>query len=116
MLFRNHPGGDPDTQYVWWHSGSPVNFGKIDDPEIDKALEEGRSESDPAKRAEIYENMNRRFAEQVHNIWWNWSLWTVASVPTVHGILGPDLTDMEPFPGLATGNPVSGIWVEGGGS
>ncbi len=116
MLFRNHPGGDPDTQYVWWHSGSPVNFGKIDDPEIDKALEEGRSESDPAKRAEIYENMNRRFAEQVHNIWWNWSLWTVASVPTVHGILGPDLADMEPFPGLATGNPVSGIWVEGGGS
>ncbi len=116
MLFRNHPGGDPDTQYVWWHTGSPVNFGKINDPEIDKALDEGRSEPDEAKRAEIYENMNKRFAEQAHNLWLNWSLWTIASVPEVHGILGPDQKDMKPYTGLATGTPVDGIWVEGGGS
>ena len=116
MLFRNHPGGDPDTQYVWWHTGSPVNFGKINDPEIDKALDEGRSEPDEAKRAEIYENMNKRFAEQAHNLWLNWSLWTIASVPEVHGILGPDQKDTKPYTGLATGTPVDGIWVEGGGS
>ena len=30
--FRNHPGGDPDTQYVWWHSGRRSNFGRINDP------------------------------------------------------------------------------------
>ncbi|MEZ5239410.1 MAG: ABC transporter substrate-binding protein [Microthrixaceae bacterium] len=23
MLFRNYPGGDPDTQYNWWYTGSP---------------------------------------------------------------------------------------------
>ena len=43
----NHPGGDPDTQYSWWHSGSPVNFGRINDPVIDKDLEAGRVETDP---------------------------------------------------------------------
>ena len=36
--WRNHPGGDPDTQYVWWYSTSPVNFGRIKDPVIDKLL------------------------------------------------------------------------------
>ena len=50
------------------------------------------------------------------NLWLAWSLWTVAYVPTVHGVLGPDVADMEPFTGLATGHPVDGIWVEGGGS
>ena len=34
----NHPGGDPDTQYAWWHSASPVNFGRLNDPVIDKDL------------------------------------------------------------------------------
>ena len=57
MGFRNHPGGDPDTQYVWWHSGSPVNFGRINDPVIDKLLDQGRVETDPAKRAAIYKSL-----------------------------------------------------------
>lgn len=53
-LFTNsHPSGDPDEQYVWWQSKSPVNFGRIKDPIIDRLLDEGRSEPDPAKRQEI---------------------------------------------------------------
>jgi len=113
-LWRNHPGGDPDLQYVWWHSGSPVNFGKFEDPEIDRLLEEGRVETDPAKRTRIYEDMNRRFADQVWNIWSQWTLWVVASKPDVHGVLGPDLPDgSEPFPGLADGHQLTGIWIEG---
>ena len=41
-VWRNHPGGDPDEQYIWWHSGLPTNFGKFSDPEIDRLLDEGR--------------------------------------------------------------------------
>ena len=46
--WRNHPGGDPDTQYVWWKSfggdpPNPVNFARFDDPEIDRLLDEGRT-------------------------------------------------------------------------
>ena len=44
LLWRNHAGEDPDTQYVWWHSGELTNFGKIDDPVIDRLLEEGRDQ------------------------------------------------------------------------
>ncbi len=114
--WRNHPGGDPDEQYNWWVSGSPVNFGRIDDPMIDKALNDGRSETDPAKRKEIYEGLNKRFASQYYNIWANWTEWTIGAQPKVHGFdvkEQPKLPDdSDPFPGLATGHPVLGLWVE----
>ncbi len=112
MLWRNHPGGDPDLQYIWWHSGSPVNFGRIDDPEVDRLLEEGRVTTDPDERAKIYQELNRRFADQAHGIWTTWSKWGVISAPTVHGVLDPKVDGGEPFPGLATGQPVSGLWVD----
>lgn len=111
--WRNHPGGDPDTQYVWWHSGSLVNFGKINDPEIDKLLDDGRTQTDPAKRKAIYEDLNRLFAKKLYNIWNYYSLWTVAYSTNLHGIYGPDLPDGggKPWPSLATGHPVLGLWL-----
>jgi len=109
--WRNHPGADPDTQYVWWKSDSPVNFGKINDPEIDRLLDEGRSETDPDARLEIYEDLNRRFAEQVYNIWGTWTIWSVSAASNVHGILGPTMPRGANFPGLGAGHYVTGIWV-----
>ena len=49
--WRNHPGGDPDPQYIWWKSGSPVNFGKFNDPEIDPLLDQGRTTLEAASRS-----------------------------------------------------------------
>ena len=110
--WRNHPGGDPDLQRAWWFSSSPVNFGGIDDPDIDALLGEGRKETDLEKRQEIYADLNRRFGEQAYNLWRNWTLWYKAMAPNVGGILGPNLPDgSEPFPGLSSGNPVSGLWM-----
>ncbi len=114
LTWRNHPGGDPDLQYVWWHTGSPVNFGRLDDPEIDRLLEEGRVSSDQAERTKIYEDLNRQFAKEVHNVWLTWTKWGVISAPTVHGVMGPPVDGNPPFPGLATGQPVSGLWIEQG--
>jgi peptide/nickel transport system substrate-binding protein len=110
--WRNHPGGDPDEQYVWWKSGSPVNFGRFNDPEIDRLLDEGRTTPDEAQRDQIYEDLNRRFAEEVHNIWQWYTPWTVATSPDVHGILGEGPSSADPFPGLAVGNPTTYMWVE----
>ena len=89
--WRNHPGGDPDTQYVWWHSASPVNFGRIKDPEIDRLLDEGRGEPDAAKRKEIYQDVNRRFAEEHYNLWSWYTYWAVGYQKDVKGIAGPPL-------------------------
>jgi peptide/nickel transport system substrate-binding protein len=110
MGFRNHPGGDPDAQGVWWRSDSPVNFGRIKDPEIDRLLAEGRVETDPAKRTRIYEDLNRRFADQAWNLWSWYTVWGLAAKPTVKGILGPPLPDGhgKPFPLFGGVVPVLG--------
>ena len=137
MLFRNYPGGDPDSLYVWFYSGTKgddgsftpnlVNFAGVNDPEVDKALDEGRSETDPAKRKKIYQDLTRRMATQVHGIWSWYTPWAVAESANVHGILGPPLpgddaskpgdatTDdpaRQPNRGLATGHSLIGLWVE----
>jgi peptide/nickel transport system substrate-binding protein len=108
--WRNHPGGDPDLQYNWWKTGSPVNFGRFQDPEIDRLLDEGRTTAEG--REEIYQQLNERFAEQVHNIWLWYTPWIVGMAPEVHGVPGEGPTSEEAFPGLASGHPVTYMWVE----
>jgi peptide/nickel transport system substrate-binding protein len=109
--WRNHPGADPDTQYVWWQSKSPVNFGNINDPELDKLLDEGRSETDLAKRKQDYEDLNKLFASKVYNVWGSWAVWSIAYKTNVHGLLGPTLPMGSNFPGLGAGHFVTGMWV-----
>jgi len=110
--WRNHPGGDPDEQYVWWQSTYPTNFGRFKDPEIDSLLEQGRTTADAQARVGIYEDLNKRFGEEVYNLWNYYTPWVVATADNVHGVLGEGPTDPEPFPGLAVGNPVAYMWVD----
>jgi peptide/nickel transport system substrate-binding protein len=111
--FRNHPGGDPDTQYNWWHSTMPTNFGKFKDEVIDDLLDRGRQSADPEEREQIYQDVNKRLGEQVYNYWLQWTVWTVASTDDIFGVMGPDLPSGKgPFPGLATGHPVSAVWIQ----
>jgi peptide/nickel transport system substrate-binding protein len=111
VAFRNHPGGDPDTNYVWWHSGSPTNFGRIDDPEIDRLLDEGRSEPDAAKRVAIYRELNKLFGKELYNLWAWYTLWAVGYQNNVKGVAGPPLPDGggRPFSLFAGVIPVLGI-------
>jgi peptide/nickel transport system substrate-binding protein len=108
--WRNHPGGDPDQQYNWWKSGSPVNFGRFNDPEIDRLLDQGRTSLD--NREQVYEDLNRRFGEEVHNVWLWYTPWIVAMANDVHGVPGEGPSSAEAFPGLAAGHPVMYMWVE----
>jgi peptide/nickel transport system substrate-binding protein len=93
MLWRQHPGDDPDAQYYWWNTGSTLNFGKFNDPTMEALIDQGRTETDPAKRKQIYEDVNKRFASQVYNVWSYYDQWTIATKKNVTGITGPPLPD-----------------------
>jgi peptide/nickel transport system substrate-binding protein len=121
ILWRNHPGGDPDLQYVWWHCNNTppeacdnlVNFSAFNDADINKYLEEGRATGDEAARTTAYENLNKAFAKNLWEIWGQYIIWDIAFQPKVNGIYGVNLPDgTEPFPGLATGHPVDGLWLQ----
>ena len=120
--WRNHGGFDPDQQNVWWHSDSSapkgeiaLNFGRFKDEEIDTALETIRSSGDDAEIQEAAETINRRFGEQVYNIWQTWTVWAWGHAPEVHGIDAaalPDGTEAA-FPITDKyAHDVAQIWIE----
>ncbi len=112
--FRNQPGEDPDMDYIWWYGkDNPVNFGRFDDPVINKNLDTGRSNPDPDARRKAYEAINRQFAKQAWNVWLWHSPWAVAEASNVHGILGPDLPGEAgpPSARLVTGHSLLGVWI-----
>lgn len=113
ILWRNHPGADPDTEYNWWYGGSPVNFGKINDPKMNELLDKGRVETDPAKRKAIYEDFNRAFAAGGYNQW-NWySEWGIGSYKSVHNLTGTTLPDGSPSAGMTWGwHLLTEAWVD----
>jgi peptide/nickel transport system substrate-binding protein len=88
FTWRNHNGVSPDDQFVWWSStttsGIALNFGRIDDPEVDRLLDIIRTDTDADARTAAAEDLNRYFAEQVFNVWNWWSFWGFAHPESVH--------------------------------
>ena len=91
--WRNHGGVDLDAQYIWWHSSNalPVdqlalNFGRIKDPVIDQALDTNRGETDPAKKKELAETVDKQFATECYNLWGSYTVWGLAHTPKVQGL------------------------------
>jgi peptide/nickel transport system substrate-binding protein len=113
MLWRNHPGDPPDVNYVWWDTGSLLNFGKFADPTMQTLLDEGRGTTDPAKIKQIYQQVNQEFAKQVFNVWGYYVNWVIASQKNVQGVSGPPLPDNGGNPEFIYGrHPLLGIWLK----
>jgi peptide/nickel transport system substrate-binding protein len=100
FAWRNHGGFDPDQQNVWWHSDSSapkgqiaLNFGRFKDDEIDQNLDTIRSSGDENERKTAAEAINRRFGEQVYNIWGTWTVWAWGHAKELHGIEDAALPD-----------------------
>jgi peptide/nickel transport system substrate-binding protein len=76
---------DPDGQlYNWFHSSTPTAKAYcINDPELDKLLDQGRTSTDLNARTEIYQNVQKRIADQAYvfvlygyplrwEMWWDY--------------------------------------------
>ena len=115
-LFHYLSGGEPDEHFLLWYSriSNPINFNRIKSPVIDEAFEEGRGEPDPVKRRAIYERISRDFAENVWNIWLNYTPWAVALSSNVHGVYAVEYPDGHGTPSvnISRGHPLHGLWIE----
>ena len=120
-VWRNHPGADPDTQYVWWHCTAPPGRPRRHPRRPTSASRRPRqgrqqlrqpgqlrrlqrpghqqgprtrvaSSTDPTARKQAYEDAQPGVRQAaLERLWAYWSLWTVPYQPNVHGILGPNL-------------------------
>ena len=112
FLWRNHPGGNCSAQYVWFLSGSPVNFAIIDDPEVDRLYLEARQTLDDDERNELCREVNLYMNEHVFSMWTWWVDWTIATDTSVNGVWGPPLPDGSPPPNNMSGvHRLDGIWL-----
>jgi len=91
--WRNHAGLFLDSQYFWWHGSAALpdgslalNFGRLNDPEINRLLDLSRSETDPDARRGYAEDVNRRFASECYVIPTSYTNWGVISSPAIIGI------------------------------
>jgi peptide/nickel transport system substrate-binding protein len=121
--WRSHSGSDPDQQRRWWHSSTarPIgevgtNFGRFIDPVIDESLDTIRTNGDPDARRDATETINRRFGEQVYNLWLNWALWGVITLPQVNGVENNTLPGGGEGPGVYFGgrHQIPQIWCDDG--
>jgi peptide/nickel transport system substrate-binding protein len=91
FAWRNHGGTDPDQQLLWWISAASapigqqaLNFGRFSDEVIDENLITIRTNPDEDARTEAAENINKRFGEEVYNLWTSWTIWGISSQPYVN--------------------------------
>ena len=129
ILWRNFPGPDPDTLTIWWRSQLPnpnsgqlgnnlVNFGRINNPQIDQDMDQARQETDNTKRQALYQDVGKEFAKNAYNVWGWITLWGFAGKSNLNGFAGPDL----PGPNaagdggsrgvpIASVQPTLGLWI-----
>ena len=132
--WRNHGGHNPDSQRFWWHSeaavcgirdtcpdggdpGLALNFGRIRDDVIDEALDTLRESDDPAVLEEQAEIINRRFGEQVYNLWSSEAVWMWAKLPAVNGLgtwLTPEGDKVGEPMGIGPAHGFVQLWCDDG--
>ena len=117
FLWRNHNGANLEGERIWWHSefatGLAVNFGRILNPRIDAALERATRTLDRDELRAISEEINLAFAEGVHNVWLNWSLWMLPHQDEVQNLALLTLPDGREILNLLEGRAfLTETWIE----
>lgn len=108
-LWRQLGAPDPDVDQVWWYSGGAegniLNFPNMFDPQIDAALDAGRTNPDPEARKQAYADFQRRLNEIIPYVWLTHTQWVVAANNNVRGIGNgtlPDGQEAYPLGGVGT--------------
>ena len=117
FLWRNHNGASLEAERIWWHteyaSGLAINFGRILSPRIDAALDAASQTADRDELRALAEDINRAFAEDVHNVWLTWSLWMLPHQDHVQNLALLTLPDGREILNLIEGRAfLTETWIE----
>jgi len=99
---------DPDLNYVWLSSTTAnppiaLNFARNKDPELEAALQRGRTSLDPSVRAEAYQTVDKRLAADLPYLWFSRATWSVTASDSVANFNHMALPDGSPDQGFAAG-------------
>jgi len=117
FLWRQHEGFGVAPERTWWHSkfglGIALNFGRINNPAIDAALDEVLTTTDLDRQRELAEDINRAFGESAHYIWFYNSNWLFATYDHVHGVDNLTLADGARHERIFSGRVfLTETWIE----
>jgi len=85
-LWQFQDFSDPDLLlYNYFHTGGSLNFEKYSNPQVDAALDEGRTNPDPAARKAAYQQVSRQLGQDVPVMFGAYTRTGVACVDTVAG-------------------------------
>jgi peptide/nickel transport system substrate-binding protein len=101
--FEQFGAGDPDLNYVWWSTttvgpvgGIALNFARNSDPQIEAALQTGRSNSNPATRAKAYQTVGKRLGVDLPYLWLGATVWSEVGDQRIQNFANPKLPDGSP--------------------
>ncbi|MCX6510932.1 MAG: ABC transporter substrate-binding protein [Actinobacteria bacterium] len=117
-LSRQFSGTDPAVDYVWWtgkNATGPLalNFARLNDPEINAALDKGRASPDVAIRKDAYATVQKRQTALVPYIWLAHSQWALGAAKNIRDFTSmtlPDGAKAQPFQGGIV--KLTETWIE----
>lgn len=97
-FWRQFAASDPDGDYVWWtgkNASGPLtlNIARLNDPQINAALDKARASNDPAVRKQAYADMQKRQTELAPYIWIAHSQWAIGAAKNVRNLTNQTLPD-----------------------
>jgi len=116
--WRQFGAVDPDLNYIFWSTttamatGLSINMAKNSDPQIEAALQQGRSSIEPSVREQAYKTVNQRLGVDLPYLWTDRAVWAVISTPSVQNWNNPKTPSGAPAFGMIGGQiwPTQ-IWI-----
>lgn len=102
-VWGNFNAPDPDIEWHWWHGSNArpigdiaLNFTRLDDAELNEAIDTGRQTPDEETRRAAYATAQERMGEQADKIWLYHLVAAVVADNSVRGITNGPLPDGRP--------------------
>ena len=107
-LWRQFAASDPDGDFQWWTGKNAtgvlaLNFARLNDPQINEALDKARATPDVAVRKDAYATLQKRQTELVPYIWLAHTQWAIGAAKNIRNLTNVSLPDGQPSAAMVAG-------------